>query len=215
MWCTLQEELVRILSVMCRGLTMASDVQLRVVAERCSGFTGADLKALLYNAQLVAAHEALERSRLPASLPVQAARTAEQGKEDQRCLAAMEEEEEEEKGDWERKNREQEELKQTLTVPGTRSSPSSPKKGRVSSRSPSPCGYNWRQPPNRSNSEPFASTSSDWQQKRYTQTPQSYTRGGPCSYVSRARSSSVVAAAWQPEVECRVRPAPRRLGLHV
>ena len=195
----LQEELVDILSVMSRDLPMDSDVQLRAVAEKCSGFTGADLKALLYNAQLIAAHEALERAKVPGSRPGQAARAAEEGKAGHRSLPAMEEQEDEEESKGA-----QEELEQTLTVPETHSSPSSPKKGKVSSRPPSLCGsYNQRKLPSRSISEPFVSVSSDWLQRRHT-----HTRGSSCSYVSRARSSSVVATDWRPQAECKVRPAP-------
>lgn len=184
-----------ILDVMCKGLPMASDVQLRVIAERCGGFTGADLKALLYNAQLVAAHEALEMAQLPASLPGPAVRAAKEEK-DRSCLSAMEEE-----------PGEGEELEQTLTVPETHSSPSSPKKGKVSSKPPSLRSHNPRQPPSRSISEPFASSSSDWLQRRHVRTPQSSGKDSPCSFVSRARSFSVVAAAWQPQAEGKVRPA--------
>ena len=194
----LQEELVDILSVMCRDLPLDSDVRLRAVAEKCSGFTGADLKALLYNAQLIAAHEALERAKVPGSLPGRAARAAEEGRDGLRCLSAMEEQE-----DGEESKGAQEELGQTLTVPETHSSPSSPKKGKVSSRPPSLYGgYNKRQLPSRSISEPFVPASSDWLRRRHT-----HTRGSPCSYVSLARSSSVVATDWRPQAECKVRPA--------
>ena len=194
-------QLVSILDVMCKGLPMASDVQLRVIAERCGGFTGADLKALLYNAQLVAAHEALEMAQLPASLPGPAVRVAKEEK-DRSCLSAMDEE----PGEGE-ENADQEELEQTLTVPETHSSPSSPKKGKVSSKPPSLRSHNPRQPPNRSISEPFASSSSDWLQRRHVRTPRSSGKDSPCSFVSRARSFSVVAAAWQSQAEGKVRPA--------
>ena len=42
---------------------LMSDVHLREIASKTEGFTGADLKALLYSAQLQAAHEALERKK--------------------------------------------------------------------------------------------------------------------------------------------------------
>ena len=45
-----------------KGLSM-TDVGLREIASKTEGFTGADLKALLYSAQLQAAHEALERKK--------------------------------------------------------------------------------------------------------------------------------------------------------
>ena len=40
-----------------------TDVRLKEIASKTEGFTGADLKALLYSAQLQAAHEALERKK--------------------------------------------------------------------------------------------------------------------------------------------------------
>ena len=40
-----------------------SDVRLKEIATSTEGFTGADLKALLYSAQLQAAHEALDRKK--------------------------------------------------------------------------------------------------------------------------------------------------------
>ncbi|GFS20283.1 peroxisome biogenesis factor 1 [Elysia marginata] len=46
-----------ILQVLTRKMTLSPDVDLIVIAEMCSHFTGADLKALLYNAQLKAIHE--------------------------------------------------------------------------------------------------------------------------------------------------------------
>ena len=41
-----------------RRLNLAEDVDLASVAQRCEHFTGADLKAVLYNAQLEAVHQA-------------------------------------------------------------------------------------------------------------------------------------------------------------
>ena len=202
----MQEELERILAVMCRCLPMASDVRLKEVAEKCCGFTGADLKALLYNAQLMVAHETLDRTR-PAATHQGAANTAERAREDQSGLAAMKEEgedgEEEGEGGEEEEGEEPEvELEQTLTVPGTRSSPSSPKKGKVLSGPPSPHGHNQRHLPKRSISEPFGSSSCN---ARPSRTTQNSLHGGPSCFVSRARSSSVFAAGlWQPQVERKV-----------
>ena len=51
---------MKILKVLGRDILDAS-VNLAEVAARTKGFTGADLKALLYNAQLLTAHEALDR----------------------------------------------------------------------------------------------------------------------------------------------------------
>ena len=39
---------------------MATDVDLSALSEMCINFTGADLKALLYNAQLEAIHEMMD-----------------------------------------------------------------------------------------------------------------------------------------------------------
>lgn len=50
-----------ILRVLSKGQASMSDSGLREIATATEGFTGADLKALLYSAQLQAAHEALEK----------------------------------------------------------------------------------------------------------------------------------------------------------
>ncbi|CAL8296525.1 unnamed protein product [Lota lota] len=50
------EDRVEILRALSKGLTLAPDVDLRQLAEATEFFTGADLKALLYNAQLEAVH---------------------------------------------------------------------------------------------------------------------------------------------------------------
>ena len=39
-------------------MNLADDVDLTIVSDKCDDFTGADMKALLYNAQLCAIHEA-------------------------------------------------------------------------------------------------------------------------------------------------------------
>ena len=51
-----QIERGEILSALSRNLSLEHDVVLEDVAEMCENFTGADLKALLYNAQLEAIH---------------------------------------------------------------------------------------------------------------------------------------------------------------
>lgn len=51
-----------ILRVLTKGIS-TSDIRLREIATKTEGFTGADLKALLYSAQLQTAHEALERKK--------------------------------------------------------------------------------------------------------------------------------------------------------
>ena len=48
----LQEERRLILEVLSSKMVLQSDVNLDDVADRCQFFTGADFKALLYNAQL-------------------------------------------------------------------------------------------------------------------------------------------------------------------
>ena len=43
-----------------RRLRTSADVNLSTLSEVCVNFTGADMKALLYNAQLEAIHEAMD-----------------------------------------------------------------------------------------------------------------------------------------------------------
>ncbi len=62
MFFPLQEARLDILRVLTKRLSK-SDLQLKEIASQTEGFTGADLKALLYSAQLQAAHEALERKK--------------------------------------------------------------------------------------------------------------------------------------------------------
>lgn len=52
----LQEDRVEILKVLSVGLVLDADVDLEQLAAATERFTGADLKALLYNAQLEAVH---------------------------------------------------------------------------------------------------------------------------------------------------------------
>lgn len=56
---------LEILTVLSKSLALADDVDLQHVASVTDSFTGADLKALLYNAQL----EALQGRLLPSGLP--------------------------------------------------------------------------------------------------------------------------------------------------
>ena len=62
-----EEERASILRALSRemqlGAELQTDAALRKVAERCEGYTGADLQAVLYNAQLEAIHEALGEAR--------------------------------------------------------------------------------------------------------------------------------------------------------
>lgn len=57
---------LEILTVLSKSLPLADDVDLQHVASVTESFTGADLKALLYNAQL----EALQGRLLPGGLHV-------------------------------------------------------------------------------------------------------------------------------------------------
>lgn len=52
----MQEARVEILKALSSGLSLAPDVDLEHLAAATEQFTGADLKALLYNAQLEAVH---------------------------------------------------------------------------------------------------------------------------------------------------------------
>lgn len=54
-----QEARVEILRALSAGVVLAADVDLEQVAAATEQFTGADLKALLYNAQLEAVHNSL------------------------------------------------------------------------------------------------------------------------------------------------------------
>nr|XP_057903947.1 peroxisomal ATPase PEX1-like isoform X1 [Doryrhamphus excisus] len=55
-----QEDRLAILKVLSAGVPMAADVDLEALAARTEGFTGADLKALLYNGQLEALNSSLD-----------------------------------------------------------------------------------------------------------------------------------------------------------
>jgi SpoVK/Ycf46/Vps4 family AAA+-type ATPase len=48
------------LTVLSRKLDLADDVDFEAVASWCENYTGADLQALLYNAQLEAIHETID-----------------------------------------------------------------------------------------------------------------------------------------------------------
>ena len=52
-----KEERLEILMALSRKMNLAAEVDLRAIAESCENFTGADFKALLYNAQLEAIHQ--------------------------------------------------------------------------------------------------------------------------------------------------------------
>ena len=58
---------LEILNVLSDSLPLADDVDLQHVASVTDSFTGADLKALLYNAQLEALHGRLLSCGLPVS----------------------------------------------------------------------------------------------------------------------------------------------------
>ncbi|XP_042497163.1 peroxisome biogenesis protein 1-like [Macadamia integrifolia] len=67
-----QHERVDILTVLSRKLPLASDVDLDAIASVTEGFSGADLQALLSDAQLAAVHELLESGDAykPGKMPV-------------------------------------------------------------------------------------------------------------------------------------------------
>ena len=54
-----QDERVEILKALSKPLTFSDDLDFRKIASECEYFTGADLKALLYNAQLLVAHRCI------------------------------------------------------------------------------------------------------------------------------------------------------------
>ena len=51
-----QSERLDILQALSRSLLLAQDINLAAISDVCEHFTGADFKALLYNAQLAAIH---------------------------------------------------------------------------------------------------------------------------------------------------------------
>ena len=51
-----QSERLDILQALSRSLLLAQDTDLAAISDTCEHFTGADFKALLYNAQLAAIH---------------------------------------------------------------------------------------------------------------------------------------------------------------
>ena len=58
---------MEILKALTHSVPMATDVDLEQIAVATELFTGADLKALLYNAQLEAIHSSLGPSLVPVS----------------------------------------------------------------------------------------------------------------------------------------------------
>lgn len=57
-----QEARLEILKALGAGVPMATEVELEQLAAATGGFTGADLRALLYNAQLEAVHSNMRSS---------------------------------------------------------------------------------------------------------------------------------------------------------
>ncbi|CAN0878326.1 Peroxisome biogenesis protein 1 [Linum grandiflorum] len=64
-----QQERLDILQVLCRKLPLAEDVNLHNVARKTEGFSGADLQALLSDAQLAAVHEFLNTTNTTTASP--------------------------------------------------------------------------------------------------------------------------------------------------
>ena len=60
----MQAERLQILQALAKSLTLCDEVDLAVIADMCDNFTGADFKALLYNAQLAAIHRSTNSSQL-------------------------------------------------------------------------------------------------------------------------------------------------------
>ena len=59
-----QSERLQILEALSRSVTLSEDIDLAVISDLCEHFTGADFKALLYNAQLAAIHRKTNNSLL-------------------------------------------------------------------------------------------------------------------------------------------------------
>ena len=60
---SMQDERIDILNALSKDLPLDSSVNFSALADATEGFTGADLKAVLYNAQLEAVHKALHDAR--------------------------------------------------------------------------------------------------------------------------------------------------------
>ena len=60
----LQSERLQILQALSRSLLLTEDTNLTAISDMCEHFTGADFKALLYNAQLAAIHRTTSSSQL-------------------------------------------------------------------------------------------------------------------------------------------------------
>lgn len=59
---TSQEERIEIIGALSRNIAVSEDVDLTSVIQDCDYFTGADIKALLYNAQLESIHSIMPRN---------------------------------------------------------------------------------------------------------------------------------------------------------
>ena len=59
---SMQDERLNILSALSKDLPLAGDVDFGALVDQTEGFTGADLKAVLYNAQLEAVHKTLNNA---------------------------------------------------------------------------------------------------------------------------------------------------------
>ena len=59
-----QSERLQILQALSRSLLLTQDTNLAVISDMCEHFTGADFKALLYNAQLAAIHRSTSSNEL-------------------------------------------------------------------------------------------------------------------------------------------------------
>ena len=62
-------ERLEILGIVCKSMHLAAEVDLQAIANQAVNFSGADLQALMYNAQLGAVHESLDLR--PAAVPVE------------------------------------------------------------------------------------------------------------------------------------------------
>ena len=67
----------RILSVMCKGMRLAGDLDLAALAKRCNGFVGADLAALCKEAAVIAVNRIFSDLRSAPSPKAAAAAAAE------------------------------------------------------------------------------------------------------------------------------------------
>jgi len=83
----IQSDRLEILQALTRNISLADDVDLVSIAEKCKDFTGADLKALLYDAQLECIHRKTSKLKLYGSVLGSTDKDIETGKSENQDLS--------------------------------------------------------------------------------------------------------------------------------